>query len=647
MRQRPWFFVALALLVGCVPAAAAPTVYLAGELPESDLIALSVATAAGDPDAVLLLDSAFAEATIKPFLKKLKPGRIVPVGAFPEDHEAERRWGVKASPASSKAIGDLIRALCPKAGRIVAAPPESPGALLQAACLAGTLKCPLVVLNGKEALDPWLKDGAVQEVIAVGTAAEACRGRTGIKVTHLADEADVAKAQRRELSRAGPIRSLVLANPFKLKRTAVLAPWVAVRSRSALLLTNKDGSDADALVKKALKDDALRQVEYLTIVGGEREVPMVRRPNPLDGKDEFIEMEPGTPEGNDAFTLATGRLFHDDRAVIPLMLARQRFLDAAKGPRRALVVSNPDDDLPLLETFSRHTVKEFANAGYRVTSRFGETTNRDELRRLLPEHDIFLWEGHRSTLSKDFGMPCWDEPLPPSLVFLQSCLVLTEGEAGPLLARGSVAVVGASTRTYSASGGAFSLAFFDALLYEDQSLGGALRQAKNFLACYADLKGKRLGNGAKLEGANRRSAWAFTLWGDPALKLPKPPAPKKALPPLKHAVKDGVITLQIPECRYPTVERPPYRARLWPNGRLAGLLRSTGEDDRRLVPLAFAEVSLPVCKSAPRLKTELPDANWVFKWDERRRVGYLLAVPRAGDLGKALAFEVEADVKSR
>ena len=58
-----------------------------------------------------------------------------------------------------------------------------------------------------------------------------------------------------------------------------------------------------------------------------------------------------------------------------------------------------------------------------------------------------------------------------------------------------MAVVGSSTRIYSATGGAFTLAYFDALLYDGQSLGGALRQAKNFLLVYALLKEKLSGSG--------------------------------------------------------------------------------------------------------------------------------------------------------
>src|SRR5262249_46785570 len=146
--------------------------------------------------------------------------------------------------------------------------------------------------------------------------------------------------------------------------------------------------------------------------------------------------------------------------------------------RKVLVASNVGGGLPLLETFSRNTTKEFRNAGYDTTALFGPNVKGEELRKLLTEHDIFLWEGHHNTLIRDWDMPTWDEPLPPSLIFLQSCLALKDYKTHPLLSRGALGVIGSSTRTYSASGGACSLAFFNAMLYDDQTVGGSLRQAK-------------------------------------------------------------------------------------------------------------------------------------------------------------------------
>src|SRR5262249_30289767 len=161
--------------------------------------------------------------------------------------------------------------------------------------------------------------------------------------------------------------------------------------------------------------------------------------------------------------------------------------------RKVLLVSNPGGSLPLLEMFSRNTQKELINRGYRTTALFGTEVTKDEVRRQLPQHDIFLWEGHQSTLVKEYGFPEWNEPLPPSFAFIQSCLALTDAKVHPLLQRGALGVVGSSTRMYSASGGAFALAFFDALLYDHRSIGGGLRQAKNFLLAYSLLKEKRLG----------------------------------------------------------------------------------------------------------------------------------------------------------
>src|SRR5262249_12487640 len=152
--------------------------------------------------------------------------------------------------------------------------------------------------------------------------------------------------------------------------------------------------------------------------------------NPVPGKDEYIEMEPLTPAGMEPATFATGRLFHDDPSVVLLMLARQHLLRPTASPR-ALVVSNPTGNLPLLEAFSRHTTKELLTCGYQTKALFGRDANKDDLRQLLPDQDVFLWEGHYGTLAKDYLVHEWTEPLRPSLVFLQSCLALSESKAQP------------------------------------------------------------------------------------------------------------------------------------------------------------------------------------------------------------------------
>src|SRR5207244_4301062 len=145
---------------------------------------------------------------------------------------------------------------------------------------------------------------------------------------------------------------------------------------------------------------------------------------------------------------------------------------------------------------------------------------------------------------------------------------------------------------------------------------------------------------------NVRSAWAFTLWGDPTLRLPHPPPPDNALPPFRHAVRGNTIVLLLPAVAYEKVQIEQYQARMWPNARLAGLIsKEVGEDVRRLVPFLFAEVHLPNVPAGrtPRLRGPLPEKHWAFCWDARRRCGYLLVIPRASDKTE-IHFSVEWDV---
>jgi hypothetical protein len=510
--------------------------------------------------------------------------------------------------------------------------------LLQAACLAGTLRARLIVTD--ETVEQVIQAAraesqGIQRFLVVGEPHRRTHAPAGLSIGFLADAAAVSELRERELAKLGRIRTVVVANAADTKADprgmSSLAPLVALQKGAPLLLTDSTGANVETVVMSATQRSSLRDVDNIVFVADLQAIPMLQRPNPIPkDKDPIIEMEPLTPGGIDPFSFAIGRLFHEDRAVVPLLLARQRLLARSAGPRRALVASNPRGDLNLLETFSRNTVHELRNAGYETTALFGKEINGDDLRRLMPEHDVFLWEGHHNPLIVDFGLPGWDEPLPPAFVFLQSCLALKESKAGPLLSRGAVGVVGSSTRTYSASGGACSLAFFDALLYDGETLGGALRQSKNFLLAYSLLKEKRLGKEATRGGANLRSAWAFTLWGDPTLQLPRPPAPTDALPGVRHEVLGDTIVVHLPAERHERVISDKYRTEMMPNSRLAGLLqRQKGQDGLALAPFVFAEVHLPDAAAGrtPLLRSKLSPDRFVFCWDRRRSCGYLLLTP--------------------
>lgn len=662
------------------PSAAAPwadrarpqtrhTVFLAGGLDREQLVTLSATLAASEHPGILLIDAEKSTPYHKRFLKAYQPDALVPVGSFAQTDEAKaalaERFDAKLAPIVPWTEGpplELWQQLFPKAERVVVCPAKPYRQLLQAACLAGVARAPLYVMHGKPGepreLSRLLRTWDTKTVLVVGAADKRCLVPPGVEVVKLASEAAVSAEHLRRLSERGPIHSLVIANAADVKSgsgMSSLAPWIAAQRRAPLLLTNVKGENVTEIVNAATKKRDLRRVDNLILVADLTAIPMEQRPNPIaDGKDPMIEMEPLTPTGEEAFTFATGRLFHQDPSVVALILARERLLARERHetpqPRKALVCSNAitsDDSigLPLLETFSRNTAQEFKNRGYATTTLYGKEVKKDDLRKLLPDQDIFLWEGHHNTLIKEYQMHEWTEPLQPSLIFLQSCLALKDYKAQPILERGAMCVVGSSTRIYSASGGAFALSYFDALMYENQSAGGSLRQAKNFLLAYSLLKQKRLGKDAKMSVANLRSAWAFTLWGDPTLRLPPPPAPEDALPGVTHQVSGNTIHLYLPNQSHAKATTARYKAEMLPNGRLAGLISKRTDDKlQKLVPFVFAEVSLPnvTGNKVPKLTTKLPNNRWVFVWDSRRRCGYLLAAPRASD-HEELRFHVATE----
>jgi hypothetical protein len=607
-------------------------VFLADGLTDEERIAFTTALVAGGHPGIVLFDSEKSRAANKAFLEQFHQRQVISVTSF--------------GPAS-----ELWKSLLPDARSLVVAPAEPRRLLLQAACLAGALHAPLFINHGQAGeageLCRLLDDWRIQKIYAVGETHGLSTRAGKTRMLHLKDEKATAAAYLAICRKKGPLGALVVANPADLEGGSAmssLGPWLALQKRALLLLTNAAGDNVEDLAKAAVKRPGVEQAESLILLGDLRALPVRRRPNPLPGgKDEFIEMEPMTPEGDAPHSFAIGRLFHQDPGLVALMLARSRLLQGGAGTARALVASNPGGGLPLLESFSRNTARELANAGYDTTGLFEGQVNREELRRLLPEQNIFLWEGHYSTLVRTYQVHQWPEALRPSLVFLQSCLALSEDKALPFLERGACAVIGTSTRTYSASGGAFALAYFNALLYERQSLGGSLRQAKNFLLAFARLKEKRLGSQSRLGGANVRTAWAFTLWGDPTLRFPAPAAPPTALPRVQHRVHGDIIRISVPAVPHEKSSVGRYETEIWANSRIGGLLRTKDTGSKQLVPLVFTEIHLPQVPPAktPVLKSRLPGNNWVFSWDDRRRCGYLLAAPRATD--SELSFRLRWD----
>jgi hypothetical protein len=635
------------------PLPADRVVYVARGLSDEAMLVLTSAVAAQGRQGVVLLDSDKTSPYIKAFLAAYRPGSVVPVGSFPDGiPDLDARLGVATAPVVPWTRGppdEFLQSLFPRVRIVVVCPAAPRRQLLQAACLAGTAGAPLVVVHGNAGeageLGKRCLAWRARQIILVGDVGDLDNIPSDISVVRLQDEGAVADAC---LSRLGRVATVVVANPADGGKNrlslSTLAPWTALQKHAALLLTNPEGTDAAEVVRSAVRRETLKRADAVLLVADFQAIPPEKRQNPsASEKEPLIEVEPLTPNGTEPYTFAVGRLIHDDPAVPLLMLARERLLAESHGKRRALVASNSGGGLPLLETFSRNTASELRNAGYETTASFGNDVSGADLRKSLAEQDVFLWEGHHSVLIRDYEFPSWDEPTRPSLVFLQSCIILKEDEAGPMLRRGAVAVIGSPTRMYSGSGGACSLAFFDALLYDGESVGGALRQSKNFLVAYSLLKEKMLTKASTHGGAGLRAAEAFSLWGDPTLRLPRPETPDGALPPVRCRVEGNGITLTAPSEMYEKVTASKFEAEMPANGRLAALVhREAGGENESLAPFLFAEVRLPKARPgrSPLLHTKLSSRRWVFLWDERRGAGYLLVSPRSRE-DREFHFHVE------
>src|SRR5947209_5396072 len=66
------------------PQPATRMVYVVGHMPEESLIAVTSAVAAGDPDAILLLDTPETRPWSRRFLEAYKPERVFVIGAVAE-----------------------------------------------------------------------------------------------------------------------------------------------------------------------------------------------------------------------------------------------------------------------------------------------------------------------------------------------------------------------------------------------------------------------------------------------------------------------------------------------------------------------------------------------------------------------------------
>ena len=233
------------------------------------------------------------------------------------------------------------------------------------------------------------------------------------------------------------------------------------------------------------------------------------------------------------------------------------------------------------------------------------------------------------------------------VIVLQSCHSLEEISAGEMFDLGAAALVGSASNVYSATGSAVAKAFCDGLLYRGDTVGEALRDARNYSFCLAKLKAMR---GQKEQTKVYRSGLSFRLWGDPEVRAFYRPLPKAKRQPVSARfaeTHDGLVVSTAKQ-RLPESKTDEYIARLFPASQTAGIVKHLkNEPQRRLAPVYFFRLPASENFLSQKYNALGPqgyrDVRAAFLTDPFDRFIYVVYLPEKEKGGEriALKFSVE------
>ena len=210
----------------------------------------------------------------------------------------------------------------------------------------------------------------------------------------------------------------------------------------------------------------------------------------------------------------------------------------------------------------------------------------------------------------------------PALVFMQSCSSVDNYEEMKAIKAGAIAYVGSTCSVYSASGAAFTKVFFDAIIYDNKSVGEALIYAQNYFRCLAKLKRQK---GHNEVAKVFRAALSFSLIGDPTLHF----VPSGYFSPIYQVIDpqlDGnKITLEIPTIWASRIDTEKYYITFPYKAEFAGILK------RKRNHKEFSTTKDIDPTAATKVLVEQSDATTPTEVQKRRVSRYYFG---AFDLGK-------------
>jgi hypothetical protein len=604
----------------------------------------------------------------------------------------------------------LAKSFWGKTDMVVMAVIEDSEAMILGSTLASHLVVPFIPIIGNEdpnVLSRELKVLSTRRVCFITSE----RGLTSINIPKQKIEIfDTPAVQQKLVDTLGRanIRNIILFRiPDEFTESGDscwLAPYLSLMRGAPLIpCYSSDPLAAEENCEAFTKTYSLKP-RTATLLADYDSINMISATYTTDLDDYELLLEPcSRPKEGMAVELGVGRIPFLELWASSTLVARniaREFVLGQKTPK-VLMIANPSTEygpLPLCETVSRATAREFKNFGIHIDEFYGTSSYEQAVQSSAHDSQVIIFEGHiidmpvflggsgdQQTYSEewygqdetdgliyyqadepdeyntvDFGQAMSEEPnewkntnyqqtgvltKAPSvpvvvpqdanqldgfpLVVLQSCHSLDDTSLG-ILASDALGIVGSVANIHSASGSAFIKTFCDGLLYRGDTVGEALRDARNYLLCVSELKTKR---GHQQQAKVNRVAYSFHLWGDPEAKLfsSLPKRPKRQAVSATFIALDK-IHIATPKKRLFTSRTREYFLRMFPGDQVAGIVkRLKNKDIRRVAPLYFFRIPMPKDFNALQY-TDLkgPDETIdraVFLADPFERFLYILYFP--------------------
>lgn len=385
---------------GWLFAAAAPVAAKIREQGKTPIL-LSLASGAGSEQTRLLEQLA----PLTGACMLLTPNREQSFGQVGEDIKVNH-ISTTADPAKAGLL--LAKRFWGKTGMVITASLEDCQAVLLGAALACRLCVPFIPVSREEKLADFsddLKELNVRRIIIA-----VANGGPGFgfveSLKQKTEVLDVNGLYKRLVETIGiaNVRNIVLFRSpddgVEDRASYWLTPYLSfLRGSLPAASLSSEGQVAEENVKELIRQYSLRP-RTVTILGDYESIDLIRWSEGTEENDCELVAEPcSRPFSDGAAEVGVGRIPFGDLRAASMLVARcqiREHIAVPAGPK-VLMIANPKTDyssLPLCETISRATAKEFENAGIHTDEFYGANCRDRPIQELTRESQLIIFEGH-------------------------------------------------------------------------------------------------------------------------------------------------------------------------------------------------------------------------------------------------------------